>query len=177
MYRIILFCLTISSIAYAEQPHHSPYAGQQQYPIKSLSPVDIAELKRGGGWGLAKTAELNGWPGPRHVLELAAELKLNKTQIQAITELFDTMQTQAITQGEQLIALEQELEQQFQQRTVTAESLSQQLEKIAAARSQLRYIHLSTHLQTPAMLGTEQMQQYNLLRGYTNPAHTHYKQH
>mgnify|MGYP006921603371 CR=1 FL=1 len=40
------------------QTHVSPYAGQQQRSIKSLSSEDIAELRRGGGWGLAKAAEL-----------------------------------------------------------------------------------------------------------------------
>ena len=54
--------------------HAAPYAGQQERRIKSLSASDIEQLQRGGGWGLAKAAELNGMPGPIHLLELRAEL-------------------------------------------------------------------------------------------------------
>ena len=34
-------------------PKDSSYAGQETRQIKSLSGEDIAELRRGGGWGLA----------------------------------------------------------------------------------------------------------------------------
>src|ERR1043166_1905183 len=44
----------------------SPYAGQQSREIKSLSDQEIDGLKNARGLGLAKAAELNGYPGPRH---------------------------------------------------------------------------------------------------------------
>ena len=40
--------------------------------IKSLSQDDQSALLAGRGMGLARPAELNGYPGPAHVLELAA---------------------------------------------------------------------------------------------------------
>ncbi len=55
-------------VATAGQEHASKYSGQEKRTIKSLSPDDIAELERGGGWGLAKAAELNGLPGPAHLI-------------------------------------------------------------------------------------------------------------
>ena len=51
----------------SKESYRSPYAGQENRQIKSLSANDIQELKRGGGWGLAKAAELNGLPGPAQV--------------------------------------------------------------------------------------------------------------
>ncbi len=45
----------------------SPYAGMQARPIKALSAEQIADLKAGRGLSLALAAELNGYPGPRHV--------------------------------------------------------------------------------------------------------------
>src|SRR5262249_20157560 len=44
------------------------YAGRQTRAIKALSEEDIAPLLNGEGMGMAKAAELNGYPGPKHVL-------------------------------------------------------------------------------------------------------------
>ncbi len=147
--------------------HHSPYAGQETRLIKSLSPEDIAELRRGGGWGLAKAAELNGLPGPAHLLEMKDEIALDAAQHAAITRLRDRMKAAAIEEGERLISLEQALEAQFRDRTVTDESLRAALDDIAASRRNLRYIHLSAHLETPEILSPAQIWKYNELRGYT----------
>lgn len=70
---IALPILIAAFAAQAAETNHSrasKYAGQQKRLIKSLSPGDIAELRRGGGWGLAKAAELNGLPGPAHLLDM-----------------------------------------------------------------------------------------------------------
>lgn len=50
-----------------------PYAGQQERMIKALSTSEIDGLKKGKGMGLAKAAELNHYPGPRHVLDEASK--------------------------------------------------------------------------------------------------------
>lgn len=144
----------------------SPYAGQEARPIKSLSSDDMAELRRGAGWGLAKAAELNGVPGPAHLLELKEKIPLRPEQVAAIEAIFKKMKSEAIAEGERLIALERELETLFSERTVTDESLQQSLAKIEASRRALRYVHLSAHLTTPALLSREQIERYNKLRGY-----------
>ena len=137
--------------------HVSNYAGQAKLAIKSLSPDDIAELKRGGGWGLAKAAELNGVPGPAHLLKLKDEISLSDAQVSAITEIFEGMKVQAIKQGERLITLERELENHFRNRTITGSILRSSLEAIAETRMELRYIHLATHLRTPEILSPGQI--------------------
>lgn len=144
----------------------SPYAGQQQRPIKSLSADDITELRRGGGWGLAKAAELNGVPGPAHLLELKDEIPLTEDQVVAVTALFDRMKSRAVEQGERLIELERALEVLFRNGTATDTVLRQALDAIGQARAELRYIHLVTHLETPKILSPEQIAKYNRLRGY-----------
>ena len=58
----------------------APYAGQQMRTIKALSDDDIAALRKGEGMGMAKAAELNGYPGPVHVLALAGQLGLTEAQ-------------------------------------------------------------------------------------------------
>ena len=75
----LLLLIIVPALADA-QDHTSPYAGQQARDIKALSPDEIQGYLTGQGMGLAKAAELNGYPGPLHVLELAAELKLTEEQ-------------------------------------------------------------------------------------------------
>lgn len=167
-----MLMLMLGLAAQAQDTQHSQvskYVGQENRIIKSLSPDDIAELKRGGGWGLAKAAELNGVPGPAHLLEMKDEIPLDDPQVAAITEIFEQMKTQAIQQGERLIALEGQLESHFQNRSVTDAILRSSLDAIAEARKELRYIHLSTHLKTPEILSEDQIKKYNALRGYSNP--------
>ncbi len=166
---LIFAVMTWGLTAQAGESHHthgSKYSGQEARSVKSLSEADVAELKRGGGWGLAKAAELNGVPGPAHLLELRHKIPLNAAQIAKITNLFDDMKLDAIAQGEKLILLEQTLEQHFRNRTITDQILRDSLNAIAETREELRYIHLSTHLKTPRILSSEQIKKYNDLRGY-----------
>ena len=144
----------------------SPYAGEQTRAIKSLSEDDIAELRRGGGWGLAKAAELNGMPGPAHLLELKDAVPLSEEQAAAIGEIFATMKADAIAEGERLIGHEQALGDAFRTREVTHESLRRLLARIEQSRAALRYIHLAAHLSASALLTEDQIARYVTLRGY-----------
>jgi Spy/CpxP family protein refolding chaperone len=163
----------VSGLAFAQHAQHgpaTPYAGQEERDIKGLSAEDIAELRRGGGWGFAKPAELNGMPGPAHLLELKDQIGLRPEQAAAIQSIFDRMRANAIHEGERLIALEQALDEQFRGRSVTDRSLREVLAEIEKSRQALRYIHLAAHLETPTLLTPEQVRRYNQLRGYSqNP--------
>ena len=153
----------------AEIPaYQSKYVGEEQRSIKSLSTDDIEQLKHGKGWGLAKVAELNGMPGPSHILQMKDKIALSKEQEAKIQALFDDMQSKAIPLGNELIALEKKLNDSFVNRTITTELLSQQLEAIAEVSKKLRYVHLVTHLMTPNILTPQQIDQYNRLRGYNS---------
>lgn len=154
--------------AHTNHAHMSKYAGQEQREIKSLSPDDIDELRRGGGWGLAKAAELNGVPGPIHLLEMKDEIKLTDTQVTAITKLYEEMKAEAVELGEKYIVLEKELEGHFQQRSIDEATLRSSLDAIAEVRKELRYAHLAAHLKTPEILTPAQIEQYNNLRGYNS---------
>ena len=81
----------IASIAFVTSVHaQTPYAGMQTRPIKALSEQQIADLGAGRGMGLALAAELNGYPGPSHVLELADKLELSAEQRASMQRLFDS---------------------------------------------------------------------------------------
>jgi hypothetical protein len=93
-HRTLLAALTICTLTASELAADmpaSPYAGQQTRAIKALSPEDIAALRNGEGMGMAKAAELNGYPGPVHVLALTAQLGLTENQQQRVTAIFERM--------------------------------------------------------------------------------------
>src|SRR5713226_6706341 len=101
----------------------TPYAGMQARSIKALSDQQIADLKAGRGMGLALAAELNGYPGPSHVLELADKLDLTSEQRASVKTLFESMKAESVPLGSKLLEQETELDRQFASRTVTPESL------------------------------------------------------
>ncbi len=165
----VILALTAFS-SFANEKAKTPYAGQENRQIKSLSVKDVDDLLNGRGWGLAKAAELNGMPGPAHILEMADKINLNDDQNASITTLFKRMKAKAIKFGTKLVQLEKELDQMFANKSVTQETLVSQLEKIAKVRGKLRQVHLETHLKTPAILTRHQIVTYNRLRGYTGGA-------
>lgn len=166
----ILMVLALPTAAAAQQGHdhagHSSYAGLEAREIKALDSAAVENYRTGAGMGFALSAELNGYPGPRHVLELADSLVLTAPQRSRTQELFDGMQNQAIVVGEQVIELERELDRRFAHRHIDAETLEDLTARIAALNGRLRAIHLQAHLDVTAILSEEQVTAYNRLRGY-----------
>lgn len=149
-------------------PHaaHTPYSGLHARQIKALSDQQVAELRAGKGMTLALAAELNGYPGPAHVLELAQSLGLSPEQRAATQDLFHRMQAEASSLGEEVITAERALDALFAQRTATPESLSKATARVAQAQGRLREAHLRYHLAMMDVLAAEQIAAYNRLRGY-----------
>lgn len=145
---------------------HAPYAGLQNRDIKVLSEQQIAELRAGKGMSLALAAELNGYPGPAHSLELAEQLRLSPEQRSKTQALFDKMQQEAIALGEEVIVAERDLDRLFKDKRATSENLAAATSRAASAHGRLREVHLRYHLAMMEVLTPEQITQYNRLRGY-----------
>jgi Spy/CpxP family protein refolding chaperone len=153
----------------APSPAASPYAGQQAREIKSLSAAQTQDLLAGKGMELAKAAELNGYPGPMHTLELARPLELNDKQKQDTEALLVRHKAEARALGAQLVQAERELDTAFAARRIDAETLAGHTQRIGQLQAALRASHLKTHLQQTQLLTSEQVARYALLRGYTAP--------
>ncbi len=168
-------CITsesnIENVQNSEHETISPYAGQEIRGIKSLSPSDIEGLIAGSGTpfgGMAKLAELNGYPGPRHVLDLADDMDLTKEQKTQIETIYEDMNSEAKKLGEQIIEIEKEMNDKFADGSVTDAYLKEKVEESAEIYGQLRYVHLKTHLQMMDVLSKEQADKYDKLRGYSS---------
>jgi hypothetical protein len=147
----------------------SPYAGMQTRAIKALSDQQIADLRAGRGMSMALPAELNGYPGPIHVLEHADELALTADQLQRTQTMYESMKAETIPLGERLIAQEMQLDRDFANRSITSEALAQGTSAIAQTQAALRTAHLRYHLAQAELLTSEQLQHYAELRGYGSP--------
>lgn len=165
----LLAFVVVSVAALPVLAAEAPYAGQQERPIKALSVDDLAALRKGEGMGMAKAAELNGYPGPRHVLDLAQQLQLTDAQRRDVQAIFDGMSTAAKPLGGELIAQEQALDQLFAKGDITPDRLVAATAAIAELQGRLRAVHLSAHLETRALLNPDQIARYEQLRGYADP--------
>ena len=170
--------LSAGSFATASTKTESPYKGQQNRNIKALSQQDIDGYLNGKGMGFAKAAELNHYPGPRHVLDISKELELSDKQLKQTKALFNIMQTKAKALGKQLIEHEQKLDQLFAQGSVDKNSLETTLNDIGAIQAKLRNVHLSTHLEQKQLLSKHQIMMYDRIRGYgANGSHNNSHNH
>lgn len=145
---------------------HGPYAGMQGRTIKALSDQQLSDLRAGKGMSLALPAELNGYPGPSHALELADALELTAEQRSRTQALFAQMQQEAKVAGEEVIAAERALDALFKTKAATPGALRTATHHAAVAQGQLRETHLRYHLAMVELLSPEQVATYNRLRGY-----------
>jgi hypothetical protein len=145
-----------------------PYAEHADREIKALSAEEIDQFLTGQGMGLALPAELNGYPGPKHVLELAAELGLSEEQRDAVSGVYDPMVRQAIDLGWKIVEAERHLDALFAEAEATPEALRAALDHLATLQAALRYTHLEAHLETKALLTEAQLARYTHLRGYSD---------
>jgi hypothetical protein len=144
----------------------SPYAHRGSSEIKTLSQEEVDDLLLGRGMGLARPAELNGYPGPRHVLDLADSLDLTAEQRGIVGQIFGDMNARAIELGGEVLAAERDLDAAFASGGVTEDALAPIVDRIADLRAELRAVHLRAHLATREVLTTHQRHEYHRLRGY-----------
>jgi Spy/CpxP family protein refolding chaperone len=175
--------LTITAILVVTPPFalaqdlKSPYAGQEKREIKSLPVERIQEYLSGEGMGLAKAAELNHYPGPKHVMDLAEELYLSKGQLSETEEIYNKMHKEAVRLGTLIVEKEKILDSLFAEQKIDETQLQSLTARIARAQGELRFIHLRAHLEMKRVLSPEQIEKYDTLRGYESGGGKNSHQH
>lgn len=132
---------------------------------RTLAAAEVEGLLQGRGMGMAAVAEMNGYPGPAHVLELKEELQLTPDQRFATSRLLGLMQGQVRALGQRIVEAEQQLDAAMSEGRLSREQVRQHIQNIASLRSQLRYTHIDAHLQQQKILKPEQIARYYELRG------------
>ena len=153
-------------------PAASPYAGWEAREIKALSAEEVAGYLSGEGMSMALAAELNGYPGPLHVLEFADELELSDFQRESVERMFSEMRDESRALGRDIVAREAELNALFAEKRADEARLRETTREIARLKGELRIAHLKQHLKTLPLLTAEQAARYDELRGY-HSGHNH----
>ncbi|MDZ7773163.1 MAG: periplasmic heavy metal sensor [Balneolaceae bacterium] len=162
------------------QKQDSDYAGQQVRDIKAMTAEEVRGYLEGEGMGLSLVAELNHYPGPRHVLDLATELELTEAQLTQAEALFDRMKNRAVALGERYVAAERELNDLFENGGATSSKVDSLLTAIGGLQGQLRAVHVKAHIQMKEILSPQQITRYDQIRGYTgegeeDASHEHHR--
>ncbi|MEK6754991.1 MAG: hypothetical protein AABZ02_02450 [Bacteroidota bacterium] len=110
---------------------------------QTVVPSDREGLLKGLGMGLASYAEENGYPGPKHVLELKDELGLTQDQLKKTEALQKMVAISAAAKGQQIVQAEEELNELFEAGTINGKVLRSKLGQIGNLRADLQFIHTS----------------------------------
>ncbi len=123
-------------------------------------PADKDALLNAEGMGQASYAEMNGYPGPKHVLDLADKLQLSEAQKKSVKQIYNEMSTRAKELAVRIISLEEELNRAFSENLVTERSVREDAEQIGRLRGRLRAVHLAAHLKMRGILSDKQVEIY-----------------
>jgi Spy/CpxP family protein refolding chaperone len=154
-------------------------AGAFAFPAaaQQLSPEEAKQYLSGAGMGYAKAAELNHFPGPMHVLELADKLQLSAEQRTQTERLMQAHKAEARALGAKVVAAEEALAHLFRSGQVRNTELAQAVDEAARLQGAYRLAHLETHRRMRALLTEEQVKRYDTLRGYSGGATHQHRQH
>ncbi len=161
----VLLLMMLPSIAVA-QGTKAPYKGFEKREIKALSSARVHGYLKGKGMGQGLAAEMNHYPGPLHILELSAELGLNKSRALKALDLRYEVYKEATKLGNQIVDKERALDKLFAEQKINNESLEKLIMEIAELKGRLRMVHLRAHLEMKSLLTKEQIDKYGELRGY-----------
>jgi Spy/CpxP family protein refolding chaperone len=159
----------LSLLAAQAAPAPGPYAGEERRAIKALSAADVAAYLEGHGMGYAKAAELNHYPGPKHVLELAEKLRLTAEQRARTEDVRRRMSAAAVALGRQVVEQEAALDRMFAAGTADEGAMEAVVKEAARLQGELRAVHLRAHVEMRRVLTADQVVLYDRLRGYAGP--------
>jgi hypothetical protein len=144
---------------------HAAEAAREGTGIPALSEAQVASYLDGEAMWLANVAELNHYPSPRRVLELAETLELEEGQRRATTMLHEETRREAIRLGGELVALEQRLNRIFAWNQATADNIAKLVLDIGTLKAQFRLTHLVASIRQKPLLMEEQVRRYDELLG------------
>jgi Spy/CpxP family protein refolding chaperone len=135
-----------------------------QLHAQASVPVDKEWLENGEGAGMASYADANGYPGPKHILDMQDQLNMSEEQLKDIQSIFEAMSESAHAKGDAIVKKEVELEKLFSTRKATEGEVKKLSKEIGALRGELRAVQLAAHIQVKQILTEKQVATYNSIR-------------
>jgi len=152
---------TASSVSWGQHGHG--HEGGHQAAEACSAEFDKV-VGEGRGFGLAFAADQNGYPGPLHVLELKDRLKLTADQEAKAQALLHAMFVESKPKSARLLEAEAKLRRLFADRAADDAAARAAVAEVERARSEVRLVHLLTHLKTRELLTEDQRRIYHEAR-------------
>jgi len=152
---------TASSVSWGQHGHGHDGGHQAAEACSAEFDKVVGE---GRGFGLAFAADQNGYPGPLHVLELKDRLKLTADQEAKAQALLHAMFVESKPKSARLLEAEAKLRRLFADRSADDAAVRAAVAEVERARSEVRLVHLLTHLKTRALLTEDQRRIYHEAR-------------
>ncbi len=164
----VLLCIASAASAQHAAPpghdHGAAGAGQGHLVAQSCADEFEKVVGSGRGFGLAFAADQNGYPGPMHVLELKDKLKLTADQEAKIHALMSAMFAESRPKSERLLDAERKLRRLFADSAASEAAVRAATAEVEQSRTEVRLVHLLTHLRTRDLLTDEQRRIYHEAR-------------
>jgi Spy/CpxP family protein refolding chaperone len=152
---------TASSVSWGQHGHG--HEGGHQAAEACSAEFDKV-VGEGRGFGLAFAADQNGYPGPLHVLELKDRLKLTADQEAKAQALLHAMFVESKPKSARLLEAEAKLRRLFADRAADDAAVRAAVAEVERARTEVRLVHLLTHLKTRELLTEDQRRIYHEAR-------------
>ncbi len=142
-----------------QQMHGQAEGGMQGMGgmLSGVSEQEKEMLLKGGGLGAGMIAMMNGYPGPKHVLEMGDELELTAAQRESIGTIYGKVKAESVKLGTELVEKDEELAALFTSGSVSTKDVEKRSREIGELQGRLRAAHLNAHVQTHAELTPAQL--------------------
>ena len=140
-------------------------AGAQGHQVAQTCASEFEKVVgEGRGFGLAFAADQNGYPGPMHVIELKDRLTLTADQEAKAQALMHAMFSESKPKSARLLEAEAKLRRLFAERVADEAAVRAAVAEVERARTEVRLVHLLTHLTTRDLLTEDQRRIYHEAR-------------
>jgi Spy/CpxP family protein refolding chaperone len=133
--------------------------------LSGISESEKKALLAGSGLGAGMIAMQNGYPGPKHVLEMGDELGLTAEQKEEIGTLFAERKASFVDMGSELVKKDEELTAMFASGSVKTKDVEKLAREIGQLQGELRAGHLNAHVLTWEALTEAQREKLASMRG------------
>jgi Spy/CpxP family protein refolding chaperone len=157
--QLLLIAILLAAPAVPQHVHPQPSTTDAS-ATSALSAEAVTQLLNGDGMGLARPAEMNGYPGPKHLLERATELGLTTEQQKDLAAIRQQVLERARALGKSIVSAERALDAAFKAGSLNDEELDKQVRAIGVLQAELRLVHLQAHLLAKPILTPEQVRKY-----------------
>jgi len=157
-----------AAVAWAQHGHGGAGGHTEGHQVAQACASEFEKVVGDGrGFGLAFAADQNGYPGPMHVLELRDRLTLTTDQEAKARELMHAMLAESRPKSARLLDAEARLRRLFADRAADEAAVRAAVADVERARSEVRLVHLLTHLKTRDLLTEAQRRTYHEARWAT----------